>query len=97
MQYVKSTVSLALGLLVAATPALARDTIDSFSANGKSYEVYVGYGDSVYVTYAGNTDTKYVKASGSNGCQWKKTTSGRCVSESEMLSDIRANVEGKRY
>lgn len=87
--------ALLVGLLVVATPALARESLDNFSANGKSYEIYVGYGDSVYVTYAGNTDTGFVKGGGYGGCNWKK--SGRCVSDSEMLSEIRSKVAGKRY
>lgn len=87
---------LLLGLLVAATPALARETLDNFSANGgKTYETYVGYGDSVYVTYAGVTDTGFKKG-GSSNCPWK-SSSGSCVSKSEMLSEIRVKVDGKRY
>ncbi|MDO9225474.1 MAG: hypothetical protein Q8M09_01440 [Pseudomonadota bacterium] len=87
--------TLLMGLMLATTPALAREDVDSFSANGKTYEVYVGYGDSVYVIYAGNTDTGYVKGGGTGGCHWKK--SGSCKSKGEMLSEIQSKVAGKRY
>lgn len=87
--------ALVVGLLAASTAAMAREVVDSFQANGKSYEVYVGYGDSVYVTYAGNTDTGYVKGGGTGGCHWKK--SGSCKSRGEMLSEIQGKVAGNRY
>ena len=49
-------------ILLALSPAaFARDVIHTFKANDKKYEIYVGYGDSVYVTYGGSNDKKYEK------------------------------------
>ena len=83
-------------ILLALSPAaFARDVIHTFKANDKKYEIYVGYGDSVYVTYGGSTDTKYEKGPAGRGCDWKYY--GRCVSYSEMISKIQSRVRNHDY
>lgn len=75
------------------TYSFAKDVIEKFSANGKTYEVYVSNGD-VFVTYAGVTDTKYEKGSSGN-CEFKRY--GSCVSRSDMMADIKNKVKNKKY
>ena len=93
---VKTIVSTLLLAVVTASPlAFAKDVIHTFHANDKKYEVYVGYGDSIYVNYGGSTDTKYVKGSGYGGCNWKYY--GSCVSKPSMISDIEYKVSANKY
>lgn len=79
----------------------AKDVIHTFRVNDNTYEVYVGYGQSVYVTHTGSTDssyvtdTSYVKSSGYGCCNWKLY--GNCVSYSKMISDIEYRVSANKY
>lgn len=75
------------------TLGFAKDVIEKFSANGKTYEVYVSNGD-VYVTYGGVTDTKCQKGF-SGDCAFKRY--GSCVSRSSMMADIKDKVRNKKY
>lgn len=74
-------------------PAMAaQQTIDTVSANGKRYEVYLSTNhQSVYVKSrgAGTASTNYTKA-GSGSCAYKSY--GSCKSRSEMLGEIRSKL-----
>lgn len=83
-----------LFLLLLSSAGFAKDVLEKFSANGKTYEIYVGYSNGVYVTYANNADTGYVKGSSSD-CQWKRY--GSCKSYSSMVSDIKYKVANHKY
>ena len=83
-----------LFLILLSSAGFAKDVLEKFSANGKTYEIYVGHGNSVYVTYAGSTDTKYEKG-GRSDCQWKRY--GSCKSYSSMISDIKYSVANNKY
>ncbi|SFV50484.1 hypothetical protein MNB_SV-6-1784 [hydrothermal vent metagenome] len=83
-----------LFLILLSSAGFAKDVLEKFSTNGKTYEIYVGYGHSVYVTYGGSSDTGYVKGSNSD-CQWKRY--GSCKSYSSMISDIKYKVANHKY
>ena len=81
-------------MILLSSAGFAKDVLEKFSANGKTYEIFVGYSNGVYVNYAGVTDTKYEKGSHSD-CQWKRY--GSCKSYSSMISDIKYNVANNKY
>ncbi len=82
----------ALALLFSS--AYAKEVLQKFQANGKSYEIFIGSENGVYVNYAGVTDTKYEKGS-SSSCEFKRY--GSCVSKSSMIADIISKVKNNKY
>jgi len=84
----------AMLLALLSSVGFAKNVLEKFRTNDKTYEIYVGYGKGIYVTYAGNTDTGYEQGSSSD-CQWKRY--GSCVSYSSMISDIKYKVANDKY
>jgi hypothetical protein len=87
---------LTMMLLLAAGVALAGDTIHSFSTDKGRVEVFVGSGNMVYIKTSVNTWSTGFEKGGSSSCEFKRG-SGKCISQSDMLSEIESNTRSGYY
>ena len=81
--------------LTFATPLFAREVLDTFRANGKTYEIFEDNG-SVFLSYGdshgGMADTHFTKG----GSCWTGKD-GSCNSTSEMVSKIKSKFARGGY
>lgn len=77
--------------------AYADDTIHSFRTDKGKVEVFVGAANAVYIRTPVNVWYTGFERGSSGSCEFKKSASGKCYSQSEMIGEIESKTRSGDY